>query len=337
MSRPYLLSGSFAYDTVFSHPHAFGARIKPDAIDKLNASFQLDSVVEAYGGCAGNIAYNAAQLCDKPMLLGNVGADGERYLRRIESWGLDASTIGVVHEQPTAHAWVLTDKDGNQLTSFYAGAMATPLQSVHSGALPTSIYGKAPSLWHIAPEDPVNMVKLASTARAVGAEYLFDPGQALPSLLNKDASHISPLSVVLREAKGIFLNEYEAELLRSEVIDLKHLLTGSDQFIVRTRGAKGVDLIRRDGQVSLPPATPDRVLDPTGCGDAFRAGFLHAYTRGHRLEDCVALGAVMGAVVVGCEGGQNYIASREDLYARWNSYRAVVLGAMDEVPVADLG
>jgi adenosine kinase len=217
----------------------------------------------------------------------------------------------------TAHAWLLTDANGNQITSFYAGAMNS------SVAVPSA----APALWHIAPEDPSNMVRLALAARAAGAEYFFDPGQALPSLLNKDASHVAPLSVVLREAKGIFLNEYEAELLRAEVCDLKLLLTAPDQFIVRTRGSKGVELIQQNGCISLPPATPDRVVDPTGCGDAFRAGFLHAYVREHCLEDCVALGAVMGAVVVGCEGGQNYVASPRDLYARWSAYRSVVLGS----------
>jgi len=321
MSRSYLLAGSYAYDTVFKHPQAFGMRIKADAIDKLNASFQLDAVIESYGGCAGNIAYNASLLGDKPTLVGNVGeADGERYLQRIQRWGLDTSNIGI-RDLPTAHAWLLTDVNGNQLTSFYAGAMASRVE------VPLS----APALWHIAPEDPSNMVRLALAARAAGAEYFFDPGQALPSLLNKDASHVAPLSVVLREAKGIFLNEYEAELLREQVCDLKLLLTAPDQFIVRTRGSKGVDLIRQEGSISLPPAVPARVVDPTGCGDAFRAGFIHAYVREHSLEDCVALGAVMGAVVVGCEGGQNYVAALRDLYARWSGYRSVVFGAVSPV------
>ncbi|KVP75222.1 carbohydrate kinase family protein [Burkholderia ubonensis] len=333
MSRSYLLAGSFAYDTVFTHPQAFGERIKPDAIDKLNVSLQLDSVTDAYGGCAGNIAYNAHLLGDSPLLMGHVGHDGERYLKRIAGWGLDCANIGVVEEKHTAHAWVLTDADGNQLTSFYAGAMAEPFSPVYSGALPYSVYGKAPSLWHIAPEDPANMVRLASTARQVGAKYFFDPGQALPSLLNKEASHISPLSFVLMDAQGIFLNEYEAELLCSEVIDLKHLLAGRDQFIVRTRGAKGVDLIRREGTVTLPPAMPDQVVDPTGCGDAFRAGFLHAYVRERSLEECVALGAVMGALAVGSEGGQNHQASFDDIQERWAHYTQRVSSAGGALPV----
>ncbi|KVP39817.1 PfkB family carbohydrate kinase [Burkholderia ubonensis] len=321
MPQVYLLAGSYAYDTVFMHPQAFSARIKRDALDKLNASFNLESVIEAYGGCAGNIAKNASLLGDAPMLVGNVGHDGGRYLSRIQSWGLDTTTVGIDETQPTAHAWILTDVDGNQLTSFHAGAMKAPVR------LPSSV----PALWHIAPEDPVNMVKLALAARAAGAEYFFDPGQALPSLLNKEASHIAPISIVLREAKGIFVNEYEAELLRAEVGDLRLLLTAQDQFIIRTRGAAGVDVIRREDSFSLPPAVPERVVDPTGCGDAFRAGFLHLYVQGHCLEACVAMGAVMGALVVASEGGQNHFISRKDIYARLDGYRASVFGATDTI------
>ncbi|RQR65557.1 carbohydrate kinase family protein [Burkholderia sp. Bp9125] len=311
MKRQYLLAGSYAYDTVLRHPHAFQQRILPHAIDKLNVSFSLDSVAEEFGGCAGNIAYNAALLWDEPMLVGNVGADGERYLKRLESWGLDNTTLGFVPDRPTAHAWLLSDARGNQLTSFHAGALKAPVR----------VPAAAPDLWHIGPEDQANMVTLALAAREAGASYFFDPGQALPALLDGVAEDIAPLEHVLADATGIFVNEYETELLRGQFPDLRTLLIRPDQFIVCTRGADGVEVLSHDGSLMLPCAKADAVVDPTGCGDAFRAGFLHGYARDWSLADCAALGSVMGALAVGSVGGQNHRATRVQVYARLRDYQ----------------
>jgi adenosine kinase len=309
MKRHYLLAGSFAYDTVFQHAKAFSVSIKPGSIDKLNTSFQLDSVVEAFGGCAANIGYNAALLGDSPLLVGNVGEeDGDRYLRRIEGWGLDTSDIGMVADQTTAHAWVLTDAKGNQMTSFYPGAMTSSVD----------VPAVAPALWHIAPEDPVNMVKLALEARARGVEYFFDPGQALPALIQGTAKHVASLEEVFAGAKGIFLNEYECSLVAGNYP--VNILSSPDQFLVRTRGSCGADLVTQGDWIRVRPARPDAVVDPTGCGDAFRAGFLHGYVREKSLVECMSLGSVMGAVAVGSAGGQNHDVVREELYERWTTH-----------------
>lgn len=314
MKRQYLLAGSYAYDTVLRHPHAFQQRILPHAIDKLNVSFSLDSVAEEFGGCGGNIAYNAARLGDDPVLVGNVGADGERYLTRIANWGLDNTTLGIVPDQPTAHAWLLSDARGNQLTSFHAGALKAPVR------VPW-----APSLWHIAPEDQANMVMLALAAREAGAAYLFDPGQALPALLDGVADDIAPFEHVLADATGIFVNEYETELLRERFPDLRTLLIRPDQFIVCTRGADGVEVLSHDGMLTLPCAKAEAVVDPTGCGDAFRAGFLHGYARDWSLVDCAALGSVMGALAVASVGGQNHRVTLDEVYVRLQDYRDTFL------------
>lgn len=309
MQPSYLLAGSYAYDTVLQHPQAFSKRILPEAIDRLNVSFNVESVIDEFGGCAGNIAYNAALLGDKPMLCGNLGHDGERYLHRIDGWGLGTSTLGFVQDQPTAHGWMLTDAAGNQIISFHGGAMAAAVK------LPQV----APALWHIAPEDPVNMVKLAVAARARGAEYFFDPGQALPALLEGVAEHIAPLDEVLTEATGIFVNDYEARLLHRRFAPRKLLRDG--QFIVRTRGADSVALVSCAGrslmQMSIPTIAAQQVVDPTGCGDAFRAGFLHAYTRGKHLAICVVLGSLMASVVVASKGGQAHTVGRARILEQW--------------------
>jgi adenosine kinase len=163
------------------------------------------------------------------------------------------------------------------------------------------------------------MVKLAAAAREAGAEYLFDPGQALPALLEGAAARIAPLKEVLAAAKGIFVNDYEAAML-SKRFNLRVLLANPDHFLVRTRGAAGVDLLRDGRTSSLPPADADGVVDRTGCGDAFRAGFLHAYVRKQPLEACASLGAVMGALAVGSDGGQKHHTTRKEVYARWDAY-----------------
>ncbi|MEX3983755.1 carbohydrate kinase family protein [Paraburkholderia sp. EG287A] len=318
-ARMYLVSGSFAYDTVLHHPQAFRQRILPEVIDKLNVSFDVAAVGEAFGGCAGNIAYSAALLGDEPMLVGNLGADGDRYLQRLQHLGLDTTTLGVIPVLPTAHAWMLTDATGNQIISFHSGAMSAPVRLPYA----------PPALWHIAPEDPVNMLTLARAARASGVEYFFDPGQCLPVLLEGAGEHVESLLPVLQDATGIFLNDYEFELLAARY-DIRRLLTKPEQFIVRTRGSAGVELLHEGRACTMPVAEAEAVVDPTGCGDAFRAGFLHAYTRGRSLHACVGLGAVMGALAVGAHGGQGHHATAEEVYARARTYnRTATIEYMD--------
>jgi adenosine kinase len=319
MKSPYLLSGSYAYDTVLQHPQAFRQRILPDAIDRLNVSFDVAAVGEEFGGCAGNIAYNAALLHDYPMLVGNLGHDGARYLTRLSGLGLDTTGLRLIPVLPTAHAWMLTDAQGNQIISFHAGAMSAPVVPPYA----------PPALWHIAPEDPVNMVRLALAARAGGFDYFFDPGQALPLLLEGAAEEVGSFLSVLKDAKGIFVNDYEFELLAKRY-DVRQLLTCRDHFIVRTRGQAGIELLYEGLACTMPVAQAEAVVDPTGCGDAFRAGFLHAYTRKRPIHACVALGAVMGALAVGSAGGQNHRASVDEVYARARTYnRTATIEFMD--------
>lgn len=310
--NPYLLSGSFAYDTILRHPALFSSSILPDALHKLNVSFDIESVTQEFGGCGGNIAYNAALLKVLPLLVGCVGHDASSYLEWLESRRLDTSTLTRIHDVGCAHAWLVTDNAENQITPFSMGAMR------HMPELPFD----TPDLWHLAPENPVNTATLALRAITQGKSYFFDPGQALPGFLAGLGSEVLSLDSLLNNAMGIFVNDYEAELLVSRTGEsLDNWLVNPGNFVLRTRGAQGVTIrvLRPNNKIetiSCPVAQADKIVDPTGCGDALRAGFLAGYAKGWPLESCLTLGSVMGSFAIEASGGQNHSPSFDEIMLR---------------------
>jgi adenosine kinase len=314
---PYLLSGSFAYDTLLRHPAPFQNSILPEAVARLNVCFDIDSVHEEFGGAAGNIAYNASILGQSPMLVGSVGEDLARYVAWLRKNGLNDKTLTFAPNKTCAHCWITTDTAGNQISGFSRGALLTrPL-------VPKS----TPQLWHLGPEYPVNTAYLARQAIEEGKDFFFDPGQALPDFLSGMAEHILPLHEMLSAATGIFVNNYEAELLiASTGQPLERWLTEPGQFYVRTRGSKGVTACYVSGSGSISTfesevAPTDAVLEPTGCGDAFRAGFLYGHTHGWSVEETLALGAVMGSFAVEAFGGQNHRPGSDKVWQRYSTFR----------------
>lgn len=306
MKNPYLLSGSFAYDTILEFEGKFQSRLMPESLSHLNVCFDIDNANIEFGGCAGNIAYSAALLKQKPMLIGTVGTDGGEYLARLEAQGHDICTITTVPNAKTPHAWILTDSQGNQITTFGHGAMKY-LPSMPDAA-------ETPKLWHLAPGNPRTTATFAKRAIEEGKVYFFDPGQALPSFIDGLAEDILPLKVILEMAEGIFVNEYEAELLEKYTGQpLAALITRPGQFIVNTQGSAGVRLMTAESTQSFPVAKARVVVDPTGCGDAFRAGFLYGYSTGESLADCTLMGAVLGAFAVECSGGQRHSPSFDEI------------------------
>lgn len=315
----YLLCGSFAYDTILLHAGRFDAHILPEALTRLNVCFGADSVRDEFGGTAGNIAYNAALIHQDttlhtqpvwPVLAGSLGeVDAPAYLERLAAIGHDTRTLTEVPGQRCPHAWILTDERNNQITAFSPGAMAADL------TLPLEV--PLPELWHIAPEMPRNMCAVAAHAMAVGATFFFDPGQVLPALLDGAGEEFAALTVILERAQGIFVNDYEAALLEQKTgRPLASWISGPDQFVVRTLGGLGVELIEQSRVTHVSVAKPKRITDPTGCGDAFRAGFIHARLNGWSLADCARLGAAMGSFAVETSGGQNHDIHLEDLVRR---------------------
>lgn len=316
---PYLLSGSFAYDTLLRHPSPFQNSILPEAVARLNVCFDIDSVQEEFGGAAGNIAYNASILKQSPMLIGSVGEDVFRYVDWMKKNGLSDKTLTFVPDKTCAHCWITTDTAGNQISAFSRGAMLTrPI-------VPQS----TPQLWHLGPEYPVNTAYLARQAIEEGKDFFFDPGQALPDFISGMGEPILPLHELLSAATGIFLNDYEAELLIAGTGEpLERWLTEPGQFYVRTRGGKGVMACYRTRTGSLQTynsdvAPTDAIVEPTGCGDAFRAGFLYGHTHGWSVEETLALGAVMGSLAIEAFGGQNHRPDLERVWKRYSDFRGI--------------
>lgn len=295
--QPYLLSGSFAYDTILRHDGLFQSSILPDALSRLSVSFDIGASRTEFGGTGGNIAYTAALLRQYPCLVGSVGHDAEKYLHHLGNQGHVLSTLTRNTDIPTAHAWISSDAADNQMTFFHMGAMnASP-----------DVPDLVPALWHLAPENPLTTAALAKRAITSGIDYFFDPGQVTPAFVSGQASGILPLEDMLYQAKGIFVNDYEAGLLCSKTgKPLSHWIAEEGQFIVHTRGGEGLDLYVMGYKESLPVAPAERIVDPTGCGDALRAGFLFGYTQGWSLRDCALLGAVMGSFAIEQVGGQKH-------------------------------
>ena len=327
---PYLLSGSFAYDTILHHAAPFEHSILPEAVGKLNVCFDIASVKDEFGGTGGNIAFNAALLNQAPMLVASVGDDFDRYAEWLRQRGLDVSTVTRVPNNACAHAWITGDANSNQLTAFSRGAMATPSQ------VPT----ESPSLWHIAPDYPVSMALHARRALEECKSFFFDPGQALPDFLAVPSmvDDILPLPGILAGAKGIFVNDYEADMLIARIgLPLEHWLMLPGHFYVRTRGSQGVRACVRtyDGELQyfecgVAPACA--IVDPTGCGDAFRAGFLFGYTHGWTMQQSLSLGSVMGSFAIEAHGGQNHRPTAVEIWQRFDAFFKSEQAAALEMP-----
>ena len=304
----YLLSGSFAYDTILLHKGHFHSRILPDSISCLNISFGIDSVKTEFGGTAGNIAYNASLLGHSPILCASVGDnDFKRYERHLKNNGLDTSSLNVIEDKDTAHAWILTDSNNNQITSFSSGAMK------YKPKLPIDL----PDIWFLAPDTVTNTAWLAKEAVENNKQYYFDPGQSMPGFLEGGSNNIYSLNDIVNDSTGIFVNEYEYQLMQESLkMDLKLLLSNKTRFIIQTLGGNGLNLHTKDGTTHVKVAKPDKIVDPTGCGDAFRAGFLYGVNHNWNLLDSAQLGATMGSFAIEESGGQNHKPTFSDIIER---------------------
>lgn len=306
----YLLSGSFAYDSILLHKGKFHSRILPEEISRLNVAFGIDSVKEEFGGTAGNIAYNAALLKSFPILCSSVGNnDFKRYSKHLIAKGLNPETLNHVEDQNTAHAWILTDVENNQITGFSAGALK------NRPNLPSVL----PDLWHLAPDSVGNTAWLAKMALEKKKKYYFDPGQSMPAFLEGASDSIYTLDAIVKNSAGIFVNEYEYQLMEQSLKkDLKYFLNEKTEFIVQTLGSKGLNLHTQEGTVHIDVAQPDRIIDPTGCGDAFRAGFLYGMSNDWSMHKSAQLGSTMGSFAIEESGGQNHKPTFEIIMQRFD-------------------
>lgn len=302
-----LCTGSVAYDYLMSFPGYFREHILPERLESISLSFLVDSMVRQRGGTAPNIAYTLALLGDQPRLMATVGEDFEEYRAWLEEKGVDTSLTKVIPGKYTASFFANTDLSNAQIASFYTGAMAD------AGSLSLSDAGQ-PDLVVISPNDPGAMVKYARECRELGIPYVYDPSQQVVRMKGEE----------LREgaegAYSLFLNEYEYELLRKHTGLSEDDLLQRVRFMVVTCGEKGAKIYADGEQIQIPIAPPERVLEPTGVGDAFRGGFLRGYRLGLDWQTCGQMGALAATFCLEQRGTQNHAYTRQEFVSRYRSY-----------------
>ena len=293
-----LICGSLAFDTIATFPGRFSQQIMPYQLHILNVSFLVPTLRREFGGCAGNIAYSLSQLGGQPLIMATVGADGAEYLQRVASWGASTALIRTVPDAHTAQAIIITDTDNNQITAFHPGAM----QSAHLNAVPPDSHIRVAI---IAPDGRDAMLQHAAQLAQAKIPFIFDPGQGLPMFDGAE------LRSFVEQATWVAVNDYEAQMLCERTGQTLESLSRSHlRGIVVTLGAEGCELWQNGLRVRVAGLAAETVVDPTGCGDAFRAALLHGIEQGWSLERCVQLGNRVGAINVACRGGQNHVLDR---------------------------
>ena len=296
-----LICGSLAFDTITTFPGHFAQQILPEQLHILNVSFLVPTLRREFGGCAGNIAYSLSQLGGRPRVMAAVGDDGDEYLERLRLWGADTALVKVIQGSYTAQAIIITDRDNNQITAFHPGAM----QSAHATAVPEA--GDI-RLAIIAPDGRDAMQQHAAQLAAAGIPFIFDPGQGLPMFDGAE------LIRFVEQANWVALNDYEARMLCERTgRSLETLSSSHLRGVVVTLGAEGCDVWEAGNRTHVPGVAAREILDPTGCGDAFRAALLYGLERGWPLQRCAELGNRVGAVKIAHRGGQNHVLDRKEL------------------------
>ena len=295
---PALVCGSLAFDSIATFSGRFADQILANQLHVLNVSFLVPTLRREFGGCAGNIAYNLAALGGQPVVLAAVGSDGDEYLARLRSWGSTTEHVRPVADSLTAQAFIITDLDNNQITAFHPGAM----QAAHETAVPAR---NDLRLAIIAPDGRTAMLEHAQQLAAAKIPFIFDPGQGLPMFDGAE------LSAFVERASWVAVNDYEAQMLADrtgrslEAMSRSHL-----RGIVVTLGAHGCELWEQGMKTTIPGVAATEVVDPTGCGDAFRAAMLYGLEKGWPLADCARLGNRLGALKIASRGGQNHVLDR---------------------------
>jgi len=292
---PALICGSLAFDTITNFPGRFAQQILPEQVHILNVSFLVPTLRREFGGCAGNIAYTLQALGGAPVVMAALGNDGGDYMARLRGWGADTSLVRNDDELYTAQAIIITDTDNNQITAFHPGAM----QNAHLAAVPARADLK---IGIIAPDGRDAMWQHAQQMADAQIPFIFDPGQQLPQFDGAELRRFVEL------ASWVAVNDYEGRMLCERTGEsLASLSKMGLKGIVVTLAAEGCELWVDGECTRVPGVAATEVLDPTGCGDAFRAALLFGLERGWALERCVALGNRIGALKIACRGGQNHV------------------------------
>lgn len=299
-----LICGSFAYDTIMVFRDLFRRHILPDQVHILNVSFQVPEMRREFGGCAGNIAYNLKLLGADPLPLGTVGKDFGPYAEWMDRCGISRKYVKTIEETYTAQAFITTDMEDNQITAFHPGAMN------HSHAARVAD-ADGVAIGTVSPDGREGMLQHAREFAEAGIPFIFDPGQGLILFDGEE------LKTFVRQARWVTLNDYEAQLMRERTHRSIEELARDCEAIVVTLGAKGSQ-VHTDGEViEIPAAKPRAVKDPTGCGDAYRAGLLYGLMQGLDWPTTGRIASLMGTFKVEHYGTQNHRFTRAEFDARF--------------------
>jgi adenosine kinase len=301
-----LICGSFAFDNIMVFNDRFKNHILPDKVHMLNVSFLVPEMRREFGGCAGNIAYNLKLLGSDPLPMGTVGEDFEPYAQWLDKCGIDRSHISVVANSFTAQAFVTTDLDDNQITAFHPGAMGFAQRN-------KVVDAEKATIGIISPDGREGMLEHAEQFVAAGIPFIFDPGQGLPMF---DAEELKRF---IDQATWLTVNDYEWQLIQDRTGLTPEEAAGKLQALVITRGWQG-SLIYTDGRcIEIPAATAETLNDPTGCGDAYRAGLLYGLDQGFDWEVTGRIASLMGAIKIEQHGTQNHRFTMEEFRQRFEN------------------
>ncbi|MBV6272456.1 carbohydrate kinase family protein [Alcaligenaceae bacterium CGII-47] len=299
MSREILVCGSVAFDTIAVFDGHFKDHILAEGIQSLSVSFYVPTMRKEYGGCAGNIAYSLRLLGANPLPVGTVGNDAADYLEAMRGLGIDTRLIRVLPDMFTAQCYITTDLDNNQIASFHPGAM------LRSAA--NDLSAEKADWAIVAPDSKDGMFAHARRLHAQGIPFVFDLGQAMPLFEGADLDEMLGLASVLTA------NEYEARMIEQRTGRSMAQIAEGLQAVVVTRGAHGANLYADGVQTAIPPVVVQDIVDPTGCGDAHRAGLLYGLVQGWSLIDACRLANVMGSIKIASKGPQNHHPSRSEI------------------------
>jgi adenosine kinase len=300
-----LVCGSLAYDTIMVFPDRFARHILPEQVHVLSVSFLVGEMRREWGGCAGNIGYNLKGIGGEPVILATVGDDGADYRARLATFGIATDGVRHVPGTFTAQAFIINDLDDNQITAFHPGAMNFSHQ-VGVGDVADIALGI------VAPDGRDGMLAHVEQFAEQGIPFLFDPGQAMPLFSGPE------LLAMIDRARYVALNDYEGRLLTERTgLPLEAIAERVDALIV-TLGADGSVIHAGGATHRVPAVKPAAVVDPTGCGDAYRAGILYGIGRGWNWEQTGALASVLGSLKIASRGGQNHAVNRETVGALYS-------------------
>ena len=298
-----LICGSIAYDSIMVFQDQFKNHILPDQIHNLNICFYVPEMKKNFGGTAGNIAYNLKLLKSNPLIMATHGDDFELYSNWLDSLGISKKYMKKITGMFTAQAFITTDQDDNQITAFHPGAMI----QAHTNSI--AIVEDSIDLAIIAPDGRDAMIQHAQQCYKANIPFIFDPGQGLPMFTAEE------LITFIEQASYIAVNDYEAKLLQDKTGLTVEKITSKVKAFIVTKGAHGSEIYTDDEMIKIDAIKASNLVDPTGCGDAFRSGLIYGISAGWDWHKTGKLASVMGAIKIGFEGGQNHQPTIHDIEA----------------------